>query len=390
MAVSFRCENCGKLLNVDAQAGSAVTCPHCQAQLSVPEGLAGLPTPQVPGQQTAQGQPAQPGQPGQPPQPGEEEYVEEESEAMTILAAALPWVISVFLHAGLLLIMAFFVLFVKAKYEKPAQVVVPDAFLSEDPGGVISPGDTDPNLQARQPKPTDQKQYTDRESSIPTDAGETDNKLENLFGRTGGGSAGGGLAEMGLSKGGSGRGPKSSMYGSGGNAYHICYVIDRSGSMVVTFDYVRRAMIKSIRALKETQDFHIILFAKGDPLEMSEKRLVPATRAGKMKALNFLEPVRAEKQTDPIPALERAFAVLANADTSNGRIGKLVYLLTDGVFPDNEKVIDYIKAKNPTDTKNHIYINTFMYGNRPPEAVRVLKQIAEMTGGKYKFVSEGE
>ena len=34
-----------------------------------------------------------------------------------------------------------------------------------------------------------------------------------------------------------------------------------------------------------------------------------------------------------------------------------------------------------------VRIHTYLYGNRPPAAVKVLKQIAKESDGKYKFVS---
>ena len=49
MAIEFRCEQCGKLLSVDAEPESRVKCPYCKAKVVVPAGLASLPTPQVPG-----------------------------------------------------------------------------------------------------------------------------------------------------------------------------------------------------------------------------------------------------------------------------------------------------------------------------------------------------
>jgi len=44
-------------------------------------------------------------------------------------------------------------------------------------------------------------------------------------------------------------------FGGGGKAYNIVYVIDRSGSMIDTFDAVRREMKRSIYGLEEAQNF---------------------------------------------------------------------------------------------------------------------------------------
>ena len=180
-------------------------------------------------------------------------------------------------------------------------------------------------------------------------------------------------------------GPPAAFFGSGSRADHLCYVVDRSGSMIDTFDAVRTEMLVSIARLRSSQDFHIILFAEGNPKELMHRRLVPATDRYKEDVATFLETIRAEGKTDPIPALLRAFDVLAQADPS--KPGKVIYLLTDGVFPDNQAVLKAIRARN---ADKGVIIHTFLYGNKPPEAEKVMKDIAAENGGKYKFVSTEE
>jgi len=378
MAVDFRCANCGKLLSLDAQPGSAVQCPHCRKDLTVPEGLASLPRPHVP--PNAAPQAAR--RPAEPPPEAEAERQEGSEVAMTIMAAAMPWVVSVFFHLGLLMVLALVTMIVFESYI-PDSVIVPDMELSDNPGGVMNPGERDPQQEAQQPKPTDRRHHSRRESAIPADAGKTDKKIE-LIGVGAGGMSGGALAKFGLDVGGSGSGPRSSFFGSGGNAHHIVFVVDRSGSMVDTFDYVRKEMLRSISRLRPPQDFHVILFAEGPPIENAPKRLVPAEFVYKEQVAEFLQSARAQGQTDPVPALKRAFAVLSK---SNRLPGKLIYLLTDGVFPDNQKVISAIRAAN---RGTEALINTYLYGSRPPEAEEVMKQIAEENGGRYRYVSPDE
>jgi len=378
MAVDFRCENCGKLLSLDAEPGSMVECPHCRNKLTVPEGLASLPRPHVP----PNAAPAGDRQDTAPPGEADAEPEDGAEGLMTVMAAAMPWVVSVFFHLGLGLILALVTMIVLESYI-PDSVTVPDMDFSENPGGVMNPGERNPDQQAQQPKPTDRRHHSRRESAIPADTGKTDKKIE-LIGVGAGGMSGGALAKFGLDVGGSGSGPRSSFFGSGGNAHHIVFVVDRSGSMVDTFDYVRKEMLRSISRLRPPQDFHVILFAEGPPIENAPKRLVPAEFVYKEQVAEFLQSARAQGQTDPIPALRRAFATLAKA---NRLPGKLIYLLTDGVFPDNQKVISEIRAANP-GTK--ALINTYLYGSRPPEAEDVMKQIADQNGGRYRYVSPDE
>jgi len=179
--------------------------------------------------------------------------------------------------------------------------------------------------------------------------------------------------------------PPSRFFRSGGDAHHIVYLIDRSGSMVESFDAVRNEMKISIARLRAEHDLHIILFAKGVPQEGGSRALVPATPKNKEAAATFLDSIRAAGQTDPLPALKRAFEVLAKADPT--KPGKLIYLLTDGNFPDNAAVLALVRKLNKD---KGVQINTYLYGNRPPEAVKLMTQIAEENSGRYKFVSTDE
>jgi len=57
--------------------------------------------------------------------------------------------------------------------------------------------------------------------------------------------------------------------------------------------------------------------------------------------------------------------------------------VTDGRFPDNEKVISEIKQMN-SDKKVQIF--TYLYGSKPPEAVEVMEKIAQENNGSYVYV----
>ncbi|MBN1554131.1 MAG: VWA domain-containing protein [Phycisphaerae bacterium] len=320
--------------------------------------------------------PPMPPAPEEPAEHGEEPPRDSHAggeKVMTFLAEAMPWVISLLFHLGLFLIMMFFV-FVVLQEETPEDVIIPDAVMSENPGGRMTPSE----MTAKASKTTQQTQKRPfvRKTSVTADAGKT-TKPVDIIGVGGGGASAD--ARMGMATAGGG-GPKSTFFGTGGNAFNVVYVIDRSGSMVDTFDLVRLEMLRSIGRLRDTQTFHIILFAEGRPIENAPRKLIPASRKNKKDAALFLASVMPETQTDPIPALKRAFMVLRGAK----KRGKLIYLLTDGVFPDNTKVLKTIQEKNTE--KNKVYVNTFLYGTKPPAAVDVMTKIADMTGGRYTFV----
>ncbi len=377
MGIEFQCDECGELLNIETEPGDAVTCPHCDAVVVVPAALASLPQPQLEG-----------GPPPSPPpdQAQDEEYLEEEEEdaessaVMTIMAHAMPWIISIFFHVGLALIFFLLVMIAQAEDLKKA-AIIPSAIFSENPGGAVSQGQTNKvQKQTQRHRKVQASGDSTRELEVPNegDKGET----AELIGAAAG-AGGGTLADYGLTDG-SGRGPRAGMYGTGGNAHHVVYLIDRSGSMFDTFDAVKREISNSVKDLQPVQDFHVIMFADGEPLEKKPMALTPPTEKYKLALAKFLETVKAERTTNPIKAITRAFDVLAKA---NRKPGKIIYMLTDGAFPDNEAVLTTIRAKN---SRRDVLINTFLYGWKPPIAEKVMMQIASENGGQYRYVSPDE
>jgi hypothetical protein len=196
--------------------------------------------------------------------------------------------------------------------------------------------------------------------------------------------------------------------GIGGNAYHIVYVVDRSGSMLDTFDEVRMEMLSSISKLNTQQTFHVIFFALGTPQENAPRTLVYASEEYKRQAAAYLKTIQPQGQTDPLPALRRAFEVLKAAP--NDRRGKLIYLLTDGDFqsPDNQTVVAEIRRLNADKSISincilHVRLDKgsktkgelapYIAGNKPLPSdleqkipgANVLRQIAAENRGRFKF-----
>jgi len=200
--------------------------------------------------------------------------------------------------------------------------------------------------------------------------------------------------------------PQTSFFGAGGYAHHVVYVIDRSGSMVLAFEDVRREVLRSIGRLGPDQDFHVVLFAEGKAVELPAGRLVQATRRNKLAAAEFLGNVTLGPGTTVLPALERAFEVLSRADPA--RPGKLIYLLTDGEFKPGagqsstyrladgrevdgaEAVIAWLDDHN---RRANVCVNTYLYQYDPADgaakmqrAVRVMRRIAERNHGKFRLI----
>ena len=381
MATEFRCEKCGKLLRVDAEPGGAVRCPHCRKKVTMPAALASLPRPQVP--PNAQAPAAGDGDEDQ-----EQELIAHgpPDPVMAVMAALMPWVLSVLFHLGLALIMLFVVMIVHKTVPDvdPPGSVAPDEVLTMDITSTDSP-------RAKAKDPLKEKTYR-RKKTAEQESGKTNKRAIIGLG------AASGLGENPFG----GRSTGSSFYGTPGGggggggrgAYHIVFVIDRSGSMTSNMDEVRLQMQLSVSRLRPVQDFHVILFAEDKAMENPPRRLVSATPENKIGLVQFLEGVRAAGQTTALPALKRAFAVLKRADPR--RKGKLIYLLTDGVFAGlgggsrykglsgNQAVVQWLRDNN---TDGQVHINTYLYG-RDEEAIKVMTSIAKENGGVFTPIGD--
>lgn len=163
----------------------------------------------------------------------------------------------------------------------------------------------------------------------------------------------------------------------------VVFVIDRSGSMMETFETLKANMLRSIARMGPTQRFDMIMFASGQPLESGPRHVVWADPSEKSHAARFLKDLICAGQTDPLPAIRRAFEVLAERD--QGRT-KAILLLTDGAFPDNAKVEQLVTQLN-ANRKVHVY--TYIYGANPPDArtEQTMRRIARDNRGLYKYVS---
>ena len=157
--------------------------------------------------------------------------------------------------------------------------------------------------------------------------------------------------------------------------------------MLDTLGAVRNELIRSVDRLAPQQSFHVILFSQGTPQELRFRRLLPPTDDNKEELTSFLRDACPMGRTDVIPALVRAFETFdQNSQPSAG----CICLLTDGYFPDNQKVRETVRRYNAT---RKIAISTFLcISTIPPfeprekqlaEAEAFLKTLAQENGGKY-------
>jgi hypothetical protein len=294
-----------------------------------------------------------------------------ETPGWAAMARMTPWVVSLLFHVGVFLVMLFLIMIVWNP-TSPVEIVVPLGVHDDSPTSFNTPANTP---STKRPTPTTARRPTHQ--PVRANAGQTD-KLLNVMGPAGA-SAGG--AQMGMASVGGGGGG-GTWFSHTTRADNIVYVIDRSGSMTDTFETVKLEMLRSIGRLSEKHSYHIVLFAEGQPMEDRSRKLKRATRENKVLAYDFLNDIIAEGQTNPIPALKRAFGVLSGARGKKS----LIVLLTDGAFDDSSQVLATIDQLNAGRT---VRVNTFLYGHRPPEAVETMKKIAQSHNGKYRFVQDG-
>jgi hypothetical protein len=162
-------------------------------------------------------------------------------------------------------------------------------------------------------------------------------------------------------------------FGAKAEGVKIVYIIDRSGSMTDSMEYVKFELKRSIGNLDEARQFHVLFYSSGPPLEMPPRKLLDASAANKQLAYGFIDGVIAQGETDPSKALERAFE--CNPDA--------IYLLTDGEF--DRSIAALVKRLNAAGT---VKVHTLGFLYRTGEAV--LKEIAAQNGGQHRFVSEAD
>ena len=175
-------------------------------------------------------------------------------------------------------------------------------------------------------------------------------------------------------------GPRGAVFGNGGNARSIVFVCDASGSMLDKFADLKVELNKAVSGLRVPQSFNVVFMQENKASALSEDALLIATPENKRKAAAFVDDAVTLGPSDPLPALRLAFA----------QKPQLVYLLTDGDFPDNKAVLDELKKLDP---EHKVKVNTiaFVSNEEPdPKFVDVLTKIAKDTGGSYRRVKTAD
>lgn len=279
------------------------------------------------------------------------------------------------------------------------QAVIPEAELATDtPGGIQNPGmNLDASRAAAQSidssiTQSDAIAQTKSETlsqTLTANSGEAPAAIAVGGTNTGlsSGASGGALAKFGVPGGGGPPGPKGAVFGNGGNAYKIVFICDGTGTMGDKIGILRRELLSTISKLKPVQQYNVIFYRDGKNQEVVSvsETLMYATPANKEKTEAFLKNLSIAGDTDPTPAIEKAFKMKP----------QLVYLLSDGAF-DRLKTYDQVvklindlnKAQDPPARVNTILFQNLdnTQGESPEQlkrAAQVMEQIANANGGKF-------
>lgn len=383
MTLDFRCDKCGKMLKLQAEPGSKVRCSNCRRRTTVPILFGQLPHPNVPASPQALTIPVK------------DETEEESQVALSAIGTSMPWVFSAIMHVGVFLVMVFIVMITSPPTPKP---ILADPVIDYSPP-VPMGHFKDPDGDSSEPTPPAKRvvNISPRDAVIAAEPSENMVELENPLDGHGESDAGRDLFD--------GNAPGGGLFGLTGRhiagaPINIVYVVDRSGSMVKTFEGVRWEMIRAIGRLNG-QKFHIVLFGDGKTIEGPGRGLVDSGIENKGAAAKFLDQQTPIGSTTALVALKRAFAVLAAAPANESR---LIYLVSDGDFSGlaggsqyrtadgrklggNEAVLQWLADKNAGPK---VYINTILLHSTDETAVDVLKTIARQNGGRFKYISPDE
>jgi hypothetical protein len=156
-------------------------------------------------------------------------------------------------------------------------------------------------------------------------------------------------------------------------ARSIVFISDRSGSMTDSIDFIKYELKRCVGQMGPETRFAVLFMSGGQPTEMPSRALVLPTEENRKRAFEFIDAIAATGETSPQGAIKRAFALEPDE----------IFLLTYGEC--DRAVVDLVK-KLEASHKCPVHTFCFFY----PTSEAILKEIAESTGGAYRFIGEGD
>lgn len=197
------------------------------------------------------------------------------------------------------------------------------------------------------------------------------------FGEGNGGGSGSGSGD-GTGAGGSGGGGGTSFFGIPSKGQRFMYIVDVSGSMNESnrLEVLKDNLLTSLDKLGPKTQFFIIAYNERPLPMVARLEWNRATDANKDRARAWIKRLGANGGTVPAGAFELGFKFAPRPD--------VIYFMTDA--QDTEELGPYVKRLNAEGRAAKI--NCIAFGSSG--IVDVMKQIADDSGGQYKYVPAGE
>ena len=200
-----------------------------------------------------------------------------------------------------------------------------------------------------------------------------------------------------------GDGKSATFFGTKAAGRRFVFVVDRSASMrngsqnfrsdelFNRFDVATSEMLSAVSSLQPHQEFFVLMFAHNtipmfgqQSLEQSGDRdfeTIPATRENKIRLQQWVESVKMGGGTDPRRAIEVAISMQPDA----------IFMLSDGQFisemgDHQPKTLDIVRSHAAVGTI--VPINTISLVVE--DTIPVMEEIAERSGGKFRFTGISE
>ena len=361
MTLRFRCEHCGKRLQVDEPPGARVMCPYCRGTAAVPPDAVEY-------------------RPGDLPQADSRaaEQPAEDSRLVTAAAYLPTWGTSVVLHLAMILVALMGTWVAISTPDKAPIYAKPSP--TNRPRLMHTPSRESSRTLTRPINQPVFSLFPDKLKRINPGIVNNNAPRITVIGLTGGIGGAGDPSDYG--EWGKGRG-RMSGYTDGwferGDA-EVVFVIDRSGSMTDSIMYVKYELKRFLRYLTPREKFHVIFYSTGPAVEMPTGKMVPGVDRNKGLAYDFIDGIVPKGGTDPADALKAAFRLKP----------QVIHLLTDGEFEHAEQIVKLIDKLNAPDPRNGhkrpVVVNTlcFLYTVGEP----ICMKIAQRNGGAYRYVSD--
>ncbi|MBN1795174.1 MAG: VWA domain-containing protein [Sedimentisphaerales bacterium] len=176
-----------------------------------------------------------------------------------------------------------------------------------------------------------------------------------------------------------------SFFSSRSGERRICFLVDCSGSMQGLWGMVVAELIRSIQSLPADEYFSIVFFGDNGIVQFADGKLVRASAKAKEKAGTFIESVRPVGRTNALAGFESAVKIRGAG--SNGP--DVIFFLTDGfeLMGKDSRAFELAALDLVQNHLPRVRINTigFWPGD---EDRRLLKSIADLTGGDFVVISE--